>query len=333
MLTPYDLKKYIIENNKLIEILEIIGCHGIKEYKDQYRCGLPNSKDTTKVRIYKDSLKVKVYFASVLFGDIFTLYMQVKDLSFVEANKEIHKILKLKFIWKKEKPKKSPLDIFYSVAQNKFDIKEIEIYNEDILVDFMPYVHINWVNEGIMPYTAKVFNIGFSIKHNRIIIPHRYWCGDEMDYLGIVGRTIEEHYERLKIPKYLAIKQFSKSMNLYGLQENYAGIQEAGYVVVAEAEKSVLKRHSLLDYTVVAMCGSSLSTEQVKILLGLDVEIILAFDKGIEKEHILFECDKLVKFRKTSYIWDENNDLENKESPMDKCNNVYNTLLKNRIRR
>ena len=31
-------------------------------------------------------------------------------------------------------------------------------------------------------------------------------------------------------------------MNLYGLYENYDAIQKAGYVVVFEAEKSVLKR-------------------------------------------------------------------------------------------
>jgi hypothetical protein len=289
--------------------------------------------------MYKDSLKVSIFGENEEYGDIFTLVMYIKDMSFIESNKEIHRLLGLKYDWKPEKKKHSPLDLFIKAKQRtRLDVEDINLYNEDILIDFQPYLHESWVREGIMPYTRDVFNIGYSHYHQRIIIPHRYWCGDVNDYLGVVGRTTIEHSEKLGIPKYYTIKdnsnkKFNKRMNLYGLQENYDAIQQAGYVVVFEAEKSVLKRHSRLDRTCVALCSSSITEEQVRILIGLDVEIILAYDRGIELEHIEFECNKFYHSRIVSYIYDEYDILlKDKESPADKCNKIYDYLFKNRIK-
>jgi hypothetical protein len=331
--TPYDLKKYIVDNDKILFVLEAMGCHSFKEYGKEYRCALPNTTDSSKVAIKKDTLKTTIYGSIHANGDIFTLCMSIKGIEFYEANRYIHQILGLKFIWQKEEKKANPLDIFRNIrSRRKFNVKDIEFYDEDIITDFLPYLTQEWLKEGIMPYTRKEFNIGYSMKYQRILIPHRLWCGERNKYLGVMGRTTNEYWERLGIPKYLAIPKFSKGINLYGLHENYQHIQSAGIIFVAEAEKSVLKRHSLLDRTVAAMCGSTLTPEQVKILVGLNVdEIVLAFDKGIELEHILFECRKLTKFRKVSYIWDNEDILKDKESPMDCCDDVYKKLVNSRI--
>ena len=85
-------------------------------------------------------------------------------------------------------------------------------------------------------------------------------------------------------------------LNLYGLYENYDSIQKAGYVVVAESEKSVLKRDSFGDGTVVALSGKSISDEQVRILMGLNVEIIIGLDKDVDVNEIRFMCEKFQKF-------------------------------------
>ena len=145
-----------------------------------------------------------------------------------------------------------------------------------------------------------------------------------------MGRTTNDNYDMLDIPKYLALKPFPKSINLYGLQENYDHIQKAGYVVVAEAEKAVLKRHSLSDKTVVALCSHNILEEQVRVLIGLDVEIIIAMDKDIPLEHVRMECNKFYNIRKVSYIWDSLDLLKPKQSPMDAKNIIYKYLLKNR---
>ena len=62
---------------------------------------------------------------------------------------------------------------------------------------------------------------------------------------------------------------YIKSLNLFGLYENYDSIQKAKQVTVVEAEKSVLKRDSLNDSTLVALSGHTMSEEQAAILIGL----------------------------------------------------------------
>ena len=120
-------------------------------------------------------------------------------------------------------------------------------------------------------------------------------------------------------------------MNLYGLWENKKTIQEKGYVVVFEAEKSVLKRDSLNDSTGVAVSGHEISDEQAKILIGLNCEIIIAFDKDIEIEHVRHCCEKFYGIRKVSYIWDKYDLLGKKDSPADAANKIYKYLFEYRI--
>ena len=119
-----------------------------------------------------------------------------------------------------------------------------------------------------------------------------------------------------------------KSINLYGLQENYKSIQLAGYVLVYESEKSTLKRHSRKDGTGVSLGSHSLSEDQVKILIGLNVSIIIAYDKDISLRHIRSECEKFYKIRSVYYIYDKHDLLKDKQSPADADNKIFNYLLK-----
>lgn len=333
-----ELRQYIIDNNKTQHVVEKFGCHGFKEFKKEYRCGLPSSNNTTSVSIYKDSLITKIFKpdSDIVRGDIFTLCMDIFNISFVDANKKIHEILDLKYSFnkkKKEEKKVNILDVFERASsKNKVYVNDINIYDDDILSDIISLPHINWIREGIMPWTCEVFNIGYSPKHRRITIPHRYWCGTKNEYLGIMGRTVIENYDIFDIPKYFPLKAFPKSMNIYALQENYKGIQEAGYIVVFESEKSPLRRHSLGDYTGVALGGHELSDEQIKILIGLNVEIIIAMDKDVPEEHVVKMCNNFKDIRKVSYIKDEFNVLKPKDSPADARDKIYKILLNRRIK-
>lgn len=334
-----DLKKWIIDNNKIQTIIEDLGCHHFKEYSKEYRCGLPNRKNSTAVAIKKDNLKIKIFKpdSEIVRGDIFTLVMDIKKISFPKAVKYIHEILGLKYEYKKNKKediKRNPLEIFEKVKRPTYVINkdELEIYDDSILKEYIPLPHISWVREGIMPFTCKEFNIGYSADKKRIVIPERYWCGSEDDYLGIMGRTTIEAYKLLDIPKYYPLKKYYKGMNLYGLQENYKYIQEAGIVTVFEAQKSVLKRHSRLDRTGVAIGSHDITDEQVNILIGLDVDIVIAMDKGVDINHIRGMCNKFYGLRNVYYIYDKYNLLRDKDSPADAPNKIFNYLFKYKIK-
>lgn len=347
-MNAYELTEYIINNNKLFEVLEGIGCTNIKNFTKEYRCSTPINTKANSTAIRKNNLKVIIYANDKSAvkdkkdrDNIYTLTMKIKKTNFHSALKEIHKILGLKFVntYKKEEIKetKDILNVFKKAlnktSRSYYNFDELTIYNEDVCREFINLPYIGWIREGIMPFTQEKFNIGYSREKNRVVIPHRYWCGDKDEYVGVMGRTLNENYDLLDIPKYFPLKKFPKSMNLYGLQENYDGIQKHGFVIVFEAEKSVMKLHSMLCNTGVALCCHELSDEQIKILVSLDVEIIFALDNDMPEQLSIDMCNKIKHLRKTSYIYDrERKWLGEKDSPVDKGIKVFRRLLKNRIR-
>jgi DNA primase len=256
-------------------------------------------------------------------------------MSFVEAIKYLHKILDLPFEFKKkeDKPKKdNPLSIFTRQLRSKrsaINVDDIHILDDKLLDDFVPMLHIDWFREGIMPWTREKFKLAYSYKYKRAIIPLRYWATGEL--LGFNQRTMVENYEEFGIKKYFITPTYPKALNLYGLYENYDSIQKAGYVVVAESEKSVLKRDSLGDGTVVALSGKSISDEQVRILMGLNVEVIIGLDKDVDINEVRFICEKFKHTGKVSYIYDFMDILGSKDAPMDASNKDYQFLLESRI--
>ena len=340
-MTAIEIIQHIIDNELTNKIIDNLGCHDFKEYSTEYRCGMPESTNKTNIAIKKDTLKTKIFQSDskIIRGNIFTLIMTIKDISFVDANKYLHKLFGLVYNYKKgkqsqEEKKIDPLEIFKKVKRkrNKININDIEIFDSTIIEEYEPVLYIDWFKEGIVEFTRKKFNIGYSYKHKRIIIPIRYWSGEEDDYIGIIGRTTVKNYDLFDIPKYYPLKQYPKGINLYGLQENYKTIQEAGYVCVYESEKGVLKRHSRLDGTGVAVGSHNLSDEQVKILIGINCDIVIAYDKDIPLKHIRSECSRFYGIRNIFYIYDKHDLLKEKESPTDANNKIFNYLLKYKIK-
>lgn len=345
-----ELKRYIFENNKIEFVLENIGNHHIKYHpnKEFYSCANNDGDNVSAVNVYNNEyLNVRNWTRSNDFddyADIITLTQYNRKCSFIEAVKYLHSILGLEHsprkMAKKKDEKKDPLWIFKRIksARRADDEQIIQTIKESELNDFMPILHIDWLREGIAPWTAKKFGLCYSYKRKRVIVPIRYWLTGEL--VGINARTTIENYEELGIKKYMITPSYQKSLNLYGLWENYDSIQEAGYVILYESEKSVLKMcsrdgHESEDWkygfngkTGVALSGKTLSDEQVKILIGLNVEIIMAFDKDVDINEIRHACDKFYKIRKVSYMYDKWGLLENKQSPADVSNKKFDFLFK-----
>ena len=334
------LKKYIFEQNKIEYILNEIGCKHIQYHsnREYYSCSNFDGDNQGAINVKNNEYIGVINWTRMNdFGDnsdIITLVQYNKKISFVEAIKYLHKILDLPFEFKKvvqQEKKFDPLEIFKRVKNRKkvIDVNDIQVLENELLNDFIPMLHISWFREGIMPWTRKKFDLAYSYRHKRVVIPMKHWLTGEL--LGFNQRTTVENYNEFGIKKYFITPTYPKSLNLYGLYENYESIQKAGYVVVYEAEKSVLKRDSLNDSTGVALSGHTLSDEQVAILWGLDVEIIFAFDKDICEEEVWHSCNKLCRGRKVSYIQDKWDILSSKDSPADASNKDFQFLFDNRI--
>lgn len=183
------------------------------------------------------------------------------------------------------------------------------------------------VKEEKLPFILKSIGCGH-IKYHQT---KQYFSCSNFDGDNPTAITVE-NYEMLDIDKYFITPGYPKSINLFGLWENYDSIQKAGYVVIYESEKSVLKRDSLRDSTGVALSGHTMSDEQVKILIALNVDVVIALDNDVPIDEIKYMCSKFKGIRNVYYIKDKYDLLGAKDSPADAKNKIFAYLMKNKIK-
>lgn len=342
-MTISELKEYIYNNNKIEYILEQLGCHEIRynAQKEYWSAAQPDGDNPMGIVVNNNSyLGFYSYSRQGDFddnSDLITLVEYIKKLSFVYSIKYLHRILDLPFEFKKqkEKPKEKydPLSVFKKVLRSNrrvVNVDDIKVLEDELLNDFVPMLHIDWLREGIMPWARDKFNIAYSYKRKRIVIPIYHWMTKEL--VGFNMRTTVSNYKEFGIPKYWITPTYQKSNNLYGLAQNYDSIISKRIAAVFESEKSTLKRFSVGDDTCVSLQGKTISDEQVRILIGLNSEIVLALDKDVDISEVRFICEKFYHIRPVSYIYDKWDLLDEKDSPTDKGNKIYQFLFKHRIK-
>ena len=203
------------------------------------------------------------------------------------------------------------------------------------------------MREGIRPSSFKKFNIRFSYGQNRIIIPHFDIAGR---LVGIRMRALDE--EDVKMGKYrpaqIGDKMYNHQLgfNLYGIYEHANAIRKTKRAIIVEGEKSVLLDDGYFgDYSVaVATCGSQLNRFQINLLvkkLGA-TEIILAYDKEYDnpfspegkayRERLIQKCERYRGLANFYYVFDEHGLLNRKDAPCDKGKEVYEELLRRKIK-
>ncbi len=211
-------------------------------------------------------------------------------------------------------------------------IVEMKIYDDTVLKN-LPRPHIlPWEKEGITKEVMDYHNICYDGSAQGIVIPHYDIDGS---LVGIRERTLikeNEIYGKYR-PMYLNRTMYNHPLgfNLYNINFSKENIKRTKKVIIFEGEKSPLLFASYFgqenDITV-AVCGSSLSSYQVKLLLDLGIdEMIIAFDKQFkelgDKEHLgwvkkLKDIDKKYsKYIKISYMFDKWGLLGYKDSPID----------------
>ena len=341
-MTVLELKKYIFQEGKIEFILNEIGCghilyHPSKEY---YSCSNCDGDNKAAINIKNNEyLNCKNYTREKYFdekSDLLTLvqynkHLKDKNFSFYDTIKYLHKILRLPLTFKKEEKKKEKIDPLYifkrvKAGKTRQNVLEFNVLDENILHDFIPCIHIDLFREGIIVKTIKKFGLAYSYKRKRTIFPIRHWMTGEL--LGYNARTSVENYDLFDIPKYFITPGYQKQNNIYGLYENYQDIKRANYITLFESEKSVCKRDSRNDSTGVALEGHSISDEQVRIIIGLDIkEVVIAMDKDVSIDEVRYMCEKFYGIRKVSYIWDTYDLLKEKDSPADAENKIYNFLF------
>lgn len=223
---------------------------------------------------------------------------------------------------------------------------ELRIFDNKILRHLPHPRIITWEQEGIKKEVMDHRGIAYDPKNQGIVIPH-YDINNQL--VGIRERTLikeEENFGKYR-PAILNGVMYNHPLgfNLYNLNNSKNNIKIIKKVIVYEGEKSSLLYASFFgeeNDISVAVCGSSLITYQVKLLLSLGVEeIIIAFDKQF-KEIGDKEWERWTKklydihtkygaYVQISYLFDKKDLLDYKDSPVDKGKETFLKLFKNRI--
>ena len=194
-MTVIDLKKYIFEKQKIEYVLIKLNCHNVKyhEKNDYYSASFPDGDNPQGINVRNNEyLNYRSFSRDVSYDDckdIISLVEYIKKLSFVKAIKYLHEILGLEYKWnrnlqkQKKEENKDPLYIFKkwkNKQDKKINVEDIYFLKEEVLDEYIPLLHIDWVREGITEKTRKKFGLCYSYKHKRVVIPVRYWATGEL---------------------------------------------------------------------------------------------------------------------------------------------------------
>jgi len=197
-----------------------------------------------------------------------------------------------------------------------------------------------WEDEGIGLQTLLKYEIKYDMQQDAIVIPH---FDEKGNIVGVRGRFMKPDAPA----KYKPLNQFGTllshpiSKTLYGLHQNRDSINQKGIAVLFEAEKSVLKMDTIYgDNSVgVAVCGKNISDRHMELLLEAGVHtVVIAFDSDYmnyeealvkEKEYIGLG-EKLTKYFNVSIIMDYNLLVDYQDSPIDKGQDIFKKLMRER---
>ena len=330
-----------ITTDDIIKIMGSLGAEPVKETSEYLIfSSVCHGSDSHKLYLYKSS---KTFHCWSHCGNmsLFDLIMRVKQCEFKDAFKYV-KTFASGGIHGFYKPyhKKSLEDVV---------VEPLPVINKPYLYKIFKNCEIKeWLEDNINYNATSKFNIRKDLEGNRIIIPHFNIKGE---CVGIRCRHLNPKDVERK-GKYTPIwydnmsYAHQLSLNLYGIHISKDNIKKYKKVIVVESEKGVLQYESYYtgNNICVAICGSTFSQTQKKMLLELGVEeIVIALDRQYEyedsedatiwKNKILKMSQDLLPYCKVSYIWDtdENRLLEYKDSPLDRDKNVFQKLIGERI--
>lgn len=345
--------KEAIETDDMFQLLESLGAEP-DYYSNHLACRtICHGGDSKKLYYFLDSKMFYCFTGDCGSFDIFELIQKVKGIDLNSAVLYVVNFFNLQASlsshdsddledWKIFERNQKIFDI--SVQNDEVVLPD---YSDDVLLRLPKPEIIPWSLEGITKEISDYYEICYNPASGCIVIPHR----DVNNRLvGIRERTlVKEHevYGKYK-PAIISDTMYNHKLafNLYGLNLVKNNINRAEVAIVAESEKSCLKGTSYLGTSgniVVAVCGSSMSAYQLKLLKDCGAkEICFAFDadykelgdkefeatiKKFEKIHAKFSPKVNV-----SFLFDrEQKYLGYKDSPLDAGKDAFLDLWKNRV--
>tara|TARA_Y100001949_G_scaffold85285_1_gene72035 strand:- start:1198 stop:2082 length:885 start_codon:yes stop_codon:yes gene_type:complete len=164
--------------------------------------------------------------------------------------------------------------------------EELELSMDNLILDYEEdsYKLETLLSRGFELDTLKYFEIGFSDKKQRIVIPVR---DGSYKIVGMIGRATREGQE----PRYLYTTGFKRAKVLF----NLCNAKQYDSVIVTEGSLDAMKVHQAGFPNTVATLGSKISEMQFLYLRKCFNEIIIFSDNDVAGEAM--KCSIMVSCR------------------------------------
>lgn len=185
-----------------------------------------------------------------------------------------------------------------------------------------------WEAEGISRASLDKFEVFYDSFSDRLVYPIRNMAGK---IVNVGGRTLDPLWKEKKQRKYCYFYSWGTLDTIYGLAENMEDIKKSGEIVLFEGCKSVLIADTWGIHNAGAILTSHLNPHQMKILAKLGCRVVFALDKDVRvrDDH---NINKLKQYVNVEYIWDREDLLNEKDSPVDKGREVFQKLYAQRLK-
>lgn len=266
-------------------------------------------------------------FSCLRSGGIISYLVDYEHMPF---NKAVEKAAKLANI-DMSKLCKSKTVMFLKRVRSLKQLKMLpkhEVLNANELSKYSHEKIPEWESEGIKPEVMDLFGVMANNRDNRIVYPV-YDINSNL--INIKGRTRYQNYKALKIPKYINYYPVGVIDYFQGLNITLPYVLEAGEIIIFESVKSVMKAYGWGYRNTASAEKHTLTDEQIKLLVGLHVDIVLAFDTDVDyKEKSLKESINKLKHVANVYLIKDRKRLlggkQTKNSPVDLTKEIWEEL-------
>ena len=218
----------------------------------------------------------------------------------------------------------------YKPRQKKTKATSMKTLPDDYMLRYErdPEKLATWEAEGISKASLDRFQVAYDSFTNRLVYPIRNASGE---IVNIGARTLDPNWKEKKLRKYSYLFSWDGGMNtIFGLAENKDEILRKKEIILFEGAKSVMIADSWGIRNTGALLTSHLSQLQLRILAKLGVRVVFALDKEI----VIRDDPNIARLKRyvtTEYIWDRDNLLDEKDSPVDKGIDTFMKLYEGRL--
>jgi DNA primase len=297
-----------------VDIVDLVGRYvNIKKSGSNYKANCPFHNENTPSFMVSPSLQIYKCFGCAKSGDAISFLMEMEGIDFSEAIQRLGEEVGVDTSTIKKGPNKKQFEYLFKINEltNKFYV--YTLHNLPVGKEAKKYLK----NRGLSTKHIEEFNFGYAPNswdslHNFLIKKGftntqiesaglikqakggKYYdsfrgritfplINEKNEMVGFSGRTIIN-----EDPKYLNIKNtpvFNKSSFVFNLDKAKVEIKKKKQVVVCEGPFDAVTPYTKGIKNIVALQGTSFTSEQAKLLKRFAEEAIMFFDRddaGVE---------------------------------------------------